>query len=74
MFDRLTGRTAAPLPTGMTPEQVVMLRSVHAMLESLTRRVTRMETRLVMLMKHEHIDQYGQPIEGEDDATQRQGA
>lgn len=70
MFDRLTGRTAAPLPTGMTLEQVVMLRSVHAMLESLTRRVTRMETRLVMLMKHEHIDQYGQPIEGEDDATQ----
>lgn len=74
MFDRLTGRTASPLSPGMTPEQVTMLRSVHTMLESLTRRVTRMETRLVMLMKHEHINQYGQPIEGEDDATQRQGA
>ena len=73
MFDRLTGRTAASLPAGMTPEQVVMLRSVHAMLESLVKRVTRTETRLVMLMKHEHIDQYGQPIEGEDDATQQQG-
>lgn len=74
MFDRLTGRAAAPLPTGMTPEQVVMLRSVHAMLESLVKRVTRMETRLVMLMKHEHIDQYGQPIEGENDEAHRQGA
>lgn len=62
MFDRLTGRSATPI-TGLTPEQAIQLTSMERTLAELTQRLTRIETRLVLLMKREGIDHYGNPLE-----------
>ena len=62
MLDRLTGRKAAPI-TGLTPEQAIQLTSMERNLVELTQRLTRIETRLVLLMRREGLDHYGNPLE-----------
>ena len=62
MLDRLTGRKATPI-TGLTPEQAAQLNSMTHGIAELTRRLTRMETRLVLLMRCEGLDHQGYPLE-----------
>jgi len=59
MFTHL-GRKATPLPPLATPSP--QLQRIEDTLDNLNRRMTRIETRLVLLMASSHLDCNGKPV------------
>lgn len=62
MFTKL-GRKATPLPAPPDAQLQLILADIRRGQEDLTRRLIRMETRLVLLMKEHHIDTNGKHVD-----------
>ena len=62
MFTKL-GRKATPLPAPPDTQLPLTLLDIRRGQEDLIRRLIRMETRLVLLMKEHRIDTNGRPVD-----------